>query len=99
MKRLLILSSLFLVGCVGSHKASETVQPPAVTAPVEMAAEPVNIEKGDIVKVKIETTKGTIEVNLFAKEAPKTVENFVTLAKKGFYDGIIFHRVIPGFMI
>lgn len=55
--------------------------------------------KGDVVKIKIETNKGTIEADLFPKEAPKTVENFVTLAKKGFYDGIIFHRVIPGFMI
>ena len=55
--------------------------------------------KGDIVKVKIETTMGTMDADLFAKEVPKTVQNFVTLAKKGFYDGIIFHRVIPGFMI
>lgn len=52
-----------------------------------------------IVKVKIETTMGTIVAELYPKEAPKTVQNFVTLAKKGFYDGIIFHRVIPGFMI
>ena len=50
-------------------------------------------------KVKIETTMGVIEADLFKKEVPKTVDNFVTLAKKGFYDGIIFHRVIPGFMI
>ena len=49
--------------------------------------------------VKIETTMGGIVVELFPKEAPKTVENFLTLTKKGFYDGIIFHRVIPGFMI
>src|SRR3990167_3915934 len=47
----------------------------------------------------IETSKGTIVVELYADKAPKTVENFVTLAKKGFYNGIIFHRVIPGFMI
>ena len=55
--------------------------------------------KGDIVKIKIETTMGTIEADLFAKEAPKTVDNFVALTKKGFYNGIIFHRVIPGFMV
>ncbi len=53
----------------------------------------------DIVKVKIETTLGVIEADLFAKEVPQTVENFTKLAKKGFYDGIIFHRVIPDFMI
>ena len=50
-------------------------------------------------KIKIETTMGDITADLYAKEAPKTVANFVTLAKKGFYDGIIFHRVIPDFMV
>ena len=53
----------------------------------------------DTVRIKIETTAGDIEAELFQKEVPKTVTNFVTLTKKGFYDGIIFHRVIPGFMI
>jgi cyclophilin family peptidyl-prolyl cis-trans isomerase len=47
----------------------------------------------------IDTDKGKIVIDLFAKEAPKTVNNFVFLAKEGFYDGLIFHRVIPGFMI
>jgi cyclophilin family peptidyl-prolyl cis-trans isomerase len=47
----------------------------------------------------IETTKGAITVELYRDEAPKTVENFMKLAKQGFYDGIIFHRVIPNFMI
>jgi cyclophilin family peptidyl-prolyl cis-trans isomerase len=47
----------------------------------------------------IKTNMGNIELELFSKEAPKTVENFVTLAKKGYYKGIIFHRVIKGFMI
>ncbi len=45
------------------------------------------------------TTMGDFTVELFADKAPKTVDNFVSLAKKGFYDGVIFHRVIPGFMI
>ena len=45
------------------------------------------------------TTLGTIELELFDDDAPKTVENFRTLAGDGFYDGIIFHRVIPDFMI
>jgi peptidyl-prolyl cis-trans isomerase B (cyclophilin B) len=47
----------------------------------------------------IETSRGTIVVELFAKDAPKTVSNFVFLAQEGFYDGTIFHRVIPDFMI
>jgi cyclophilin family peptidyl-prolyl cis-trans isomerase len=47
----------------------------------------------------IETSKGTIEVELFKDDAPETVANFEKLAGEGFYDGLIFHRVIPDFMI
>jgi cyclophilin family peptidyl-prolyl cis-trans isomerase len=45
------------------------------------------------------TSKGDVAVELYPGEAPKTVENFVKLAGDGFYDGVIFHRVIPDFMI
>ena len=48
---------------------------------------------------EIETNKGVIELELFPNHAPKTVNNFVFLAGKGFYDGISFHRVISNFMI
>jgi peptidyl-prolyl cis-trans isomerase B (cyclophilin B) len=47
----------------------------------------------------IETNQGTIELELFDDDAPKTVENFTKLARDGFYDGVSFHRVIPDFMI
>ena len=47
----------------------------------------------------LHTTHGAIGIELFPEDAPKTVENFETLARKGFYDGVIFHRVIPDFMI
>lgn len=47
----------------------------------------------------IETNKGTIEIELYADKTPITVKNFIDLANKGFYDGVIFHRVIDGFMI
>ena len=46
-----------------------------------------------------DTTKGAITVNLFAKDAPVTVNNFVFLARDGFYDGVIFHRVVSDFVI
>jgi cyclophilin family peptidyl-prolyl cis-trans isomerase len=46
-----------------------------------------------------ETSMGNFTIELFEQQAPKTVENFVKLAEKKFYDGVIFHRVIDGFMI
>jgi cyclophilin family peptidyl-prolyl cis-trans isomerase len=50
-------------------------------------------------KARMNTTLGAIDLKLFDEDAPKTVENFRKLAADGFYDGIIFHRVIPDFMI
>lgn len=47
----------------------------------------------------MKTSMGTIEIELYADKTPKTVENFVGLAKEGYYKGVIFHRVIDGFMI
>ncbi|WP_270329998.1 peptidylprolyl isomerase [Lapidilactobacillus dextrinicus] len=47
----------------------------------------------------IKTNHGDIKIRLFPEQAPKTVENFIALANKGYYNGIIFHRVIPDFMI
>ncbi|HIF38970.1 MAG TPA: peptidylprolyl isomerase [Gemmatimonadetes bacterium] len=49
--------------------------------------------------VTIETNLGTIEAELFQDGTPKTVGNFIELAKKGYYDGVVFHRVIEGFMV
>lgn len=49
--------------------------------------------------ILIETTKGNIKIELDAKAAPKTVENVLAYVKEGFYNGTIFHRVIPGFMV
>jgi peptidyl-prolyl cis-trans isomerase B (cyclophilin B) len=50
-------------------------------------------------KATISTELGDIEVDLFTQAAPKATQNFIDLAKKGFYDDVIFHRVIPGFVI
>ena len=47
----------------------------------------------------LHTSHGAVELELFPDEAPKTVDNFVKLARDGFYDGVVFHRVIPDFMI
>ncbi len=48
---------------------------------------------------EIVTAKGTMKVEFYEKDAPGTVKNFCDLAKKGFYDGLTFHRVIPGFVV
>ncbi|MGY6744849.1 MAG: peptidylprolyl isomerase [Cecembia sp.] len=48
---------------------------------------------------EIHTQKGIMKVEFYEKDAPKAVENFISLAKKGFYDGLTFHRVIPNFVI
>lgn len=50
-------------------------------------------------KAEIQTAKGNMKVEFFEKDAPGTVKNFTDLAKKGFYDGLTFHRVIPDFVI
>src|SRR5579875_2266203 len=59
----------------------------------------MSIDSSKHYSATLETSRGTIVVDLFAKEAPKTVNNFVFLAREGFYDGTTFHRVIPNFMI
>ena len=64
-----------------------------------MAFPQLDLSQGDGPKATIKTNFGDIKVQLFPKQAPKSVENFVGLAQKGYYDGIIFHRVIPDFMI
>ncbi|HVM31355.1 MAG TPA: peptidylprolyl isomerase [Candidatus Limnocylindrales bacterium] len=62
--------------------------------PPEMQIDPANKYSA-----QIETSAGTMTAELFAEEAPRTVNNFVVLARDGFYEGVIFHRVIKGFMV
>ncbi|MGI0029127.1 MAG: peptidylprolyl isomerase, partial [Nitrososphaera sp.] len=58
----------------------------------------VNQEYSNDIAV-IETTQGTIKIEFFPEAAPDHVDNFISLAKKGFYDGTLFHRIVPGFVI
>lgn len=90
--------TLLLMGCnkVGATKAqlpSQKEEVP-VTVPYQFEAP----KQGDTVAT-MKTTMGDIKIKLFPKEAPKTVENFTKLSEKGYYNGIIFHRVIKDFMI
>jgi cyclophilin family peptidyl-prolyl cis-trans isomerase len=105
----LIVAACMIGACNGdkgtktiSESPADTAQlaPPATTP--AQTAEPVAIDtSGPVVThtATISTTAGEIVVALFGKDAPKTVENFVGLAKKNYYDGVAFHRVVPGFMV
>jgi len=66
---------------------------------VEPKQTQTKVESTEMTVAVIKTNMGAIEIELFAKETPKTVENFVGLANKGYYNGVIFHRVIDNFMI
>jgi len=59
----------------------------------------MQIDASKTYKAVIESAKGAIELELYAQQAPNTVNNFVFLAREGFYDGVTFHRVISDFMI
>ena len=70
----------------------------ALAMPVQAAGEPA-AAPAKPQRVLLETSMGNIELELEAAKAPVTVANFVEYVKSGFYDGLVFHRVIPGFMI
>lgn len=63
------------------------------------SAPKMTIDPAKTYTAKVETTAGTIDLELYPKDAPQHVNSWIFLAKDGFYDGVIFHRVIPGFMI
>ncbi len=79
---------------------AEATQPPVAQPTTGVAEAPVLSSESNqaIMKVTLKTNMGDITINLNRDGTPKTVENFVTLAQKGFYDGTKFHRVIAGFM-
>ncbi len=63
------------------------------------AAENLNLDTNKKFTAVFDTSKGAITIDLFPKDAPKTVNNFVFLVRDGFYNGLKFHRVIPNFMV
>ena len=66
---------------------------------VAMAACADSSQETEAPVVVMETSKGTVRIELFPEEAPLTVENFLAYVDSGFYDGLTFHRVVPGFVI
>ncbi len=103
-----ILAGLLVAGCFGgtavnsdpTSRAEDTsarraLAPPKATPLREAPASPA----GDGTTATIGTTKGDVVLELFNRSAPVASENFVNLAQAGFYDGVVFHRIVPGFMI
>nr|WP_193213087.1 peptidylprolyl isomerase [Luteolibacter marinus] len=90
MKRRLILAlALFAPFAFAQEEKKEDAKP----------AEPAAKAEVKDIKIKMVTTKGDIEATIFASKVPMTAANFLNLAKRGYYDGIAFHRVIENFMI
>jgi peptidyl-prolyl cis-trans isomerase B (cyclophilin B) len=90
-----LLSLTVMAGCGAAGAASEQDVKDAVATGAFQLQMPV---KGDPIAI-MKTSMGDMYIRLLTTEAPKAVENFVTHAKNGYYDGLIFHRVIKDFMI
>lgn len=89
------MTALLALAC---QPAATTSGPPSAPQPTGgrktyTAPPPMTIDQNKIYRATLETTKGRIVLELYPKDAPKTVNNFVTLARDSFYDGLTFHRV------
>ncbi len=105
-----LILSIFLLGACGSSKDTKTKNSDDAKQTSATKEEKVDLNKLELPQlstevaeneslVEMETTEGKIKIKLFPEQAPKTVENFITHAKDGYYDGLKFHRVIDDFMI
>lgn len=90
---ILSLSMLVFAGCGATTTTDTEMEEKPFTEPVTTTTMESNRH------AVIETNMGTMEIELYEKRAPKTTKNFIDLAEKGYYDGLIFHRIIPDFMI
>lgn len=107
----LAAAGIFLSACVSTAEPEaklpvqdlSTPVPTVSTLPASQSASPSIKTKGTKIMtatlINIKTPKGVIEIELYPTDAPKTVENFATLASQGYYNGLTFHRVEPGFVI
>ena len=104
MSKWYILMVTFLMATVPAFGCAKEPEPasspsPFPSGPKQYSAPPkMTIDANKKYTATIQVEKGDIVIELFAKDAPKTVNNFVFLAREGFYNGVTFHRVIPGFM-
>ena len=91
--KIFIISILIVSGLVGTAFAQQVVQ----LTPQEFTQEEINKMKNTA--VHLTTERGTIVIEFYPEDAPNTVHNFLKLVESGFYDGVVFHRIIEGFMI
>ena len=91
------LTAFVLTACSGAEPPIPTVGEVVITQYSSPPAMSIDPEKS--YTAKLNTNHGEVTIELFASDAPVTVNNFIFLAKENFYDGVIFHRVIDGFMI
>lgn len=103
-----VLAGLLVAGCFGGTAVNPDSTPRPEGTPARRAVappqatplrEPPAAPAGDGTTAMISTTKGDIVFELFNRSAPVASENFVNLAEAGFYEGVVFHRIVPGFMI
>jgi dolichyl-diphosphooligosaccharide---protein glycosyltransferase len=100
---LIAVGALYISGSFGSSGLSLNVPGSTsvqTTANTEAGCQnpPSSVTSG-LIYAKVNTTFGTFEVELFPEAAPQTVANFVNLSKAGFYDNLVWHRIVPGFVI
>ena len=100
MKKIVSLAVIVLLMSLAVISCGEKAPEPAPEAKPKSYSSPppMTIDTGKQYTATIETEKGDMVVELFARDVPVTVNNFVFLAREGFYDGSTFHRVIRGFM-
>lgn len=98
----LAIPVIVLIVTSRNSKSATPTPTPTAAAPTAVAKAADLVDPADTVsahQIVLSTDKGDITINLYPDDAPKTVKNFVTLGKRGYYNGIIFHRVIKSFVI
>jgi peptidyl-prolyl cis-trans isomerase-like 1 len=100
MKNILIVFlAIMAFSCSGGKEMEEKKEKPIIIKKDPKVIELMNVSKDEKLVATVNTNVGSFEIELYANEVPKTVENFVGLATDGKYNGVIFHRVIADFMI
>ncbi len=95
----IIAVSLFISACSNKNENLKSEENKQTIEKGDQLDQLMDLKNNEKLIAAIETNMGTFEVELYARDVPKTVKNFIGLASKGYYNGVIFHRVIKDFMI